>query len=195
MTQTEGLSQTSVRTRSTASLGSANRSRWRFSFGAPWAPLVLDKIFEDTPFPDQDSLARYFTTQLIAEDIARRIAKAWILYQQQDFDEAAHLLAPRIETILRGLAYRVGVPVTKEPHGAERGGVVPLGTVLRGLRGILDESWLRYLVHALADPLGLNLRNRISHGLIGIVDEGDSAILLHIACYLRLLQLEPLPDG
>jgi Domain of unknown function (DUF4209) len=51
----------------------------------------------------------------------------------------------------------------------------------------LDESWRRYLAHLLSDPLGLNLRNEIGHGLIGVVDESRCALLVHAVCHLRLL--------
>lgn len=65
--------------------------------------------------------------------------------------------------------------------------MLPLGAILTGVRGRMDESWRRYLSSALADPLRVNLRNCIAHGLHGPVTRPDVAITVHIACHLRLL--------
>jgi hypothetical protein len=52
-----------------------------------------------------------------------------------------------------------------------------------------DESWRRYLCHALTDALGLNLRNRICHGLIDEVDRMHVALLIHVALFLAVLDI------
>jgi hypothetical protein len=49
----------------------------------------------------------------------------------------------------------------------------------------MDESWRRYLANALTDPLGVNLRNVIAHGLGTPGTADDAALLIHIACRLR----------
>jgi hypothetical protein len=78
--------------------------------------------------------------------------------------------------------------VIREPRGERSGGVRSLGETLLSLRPVFgDESWWRYLWNALAEPLGLNLRNRLAHGLT----EGNqltAAVLLHICCFLPLLR-------
>lgn len=51
----------------------------------------------------------------------------------------------------------------------------------------MDESWRRYLANLLCDPLGLNLRNTIGHGLIAEVDQYNAALLVHAACHLATL--------
>jgi Domain of unknown function (DUF4209) len=84
---------------------------------------------------------------------------------------------------------RVGIPVTKLPRGEERGGVITLGLLLARLEGRVDESWRRYLAHVLADPLGLNMRNDISHGLIEAVDEIRVALLIHVMLFLVTLRV------
>jgi Domain of unknown function (DUF4209) len=55
-------------------------------------------------------------------------------------------------------------------------------------KGILDESWRRYLVNTLTEPLGLNVRNRVAHGLIGEARPHDAALLVHVAAFLRTLE-------
>jgi hypothetical protein len=90
------------------------------------------------------------------------------------------------------MARRVGLTVIREPVGDEPGGARSLGTLLLELRGAFpDPEWHDYLFNLLANPLGLNLRNTIAHGLSPRVGAGDAALLLHAACYLRLLGATP----
>jgi hypothetical protein len=79
--------------------------------------------------------------------------------------------------------------VIREPIGERPGGVRSLNEVLISLRGRLDESWHRYLWNTLAEPLGLNLRNRLAHGLAP-GDAISAALLLHVCCFLALLRAE-----
>lgn len=138
--------------------------------------------------PPHDDLTEFFTTELIRPETAERIAAAVECFLDERFDESAHILVPRIEAVIRELALAAGVPVAREPFGSEPGGVATLGTLLRGIAGRLDESWLRYLLNTLVEHGGLNLRNRISHGLLDRCGPLEAGLLIHIACYLAALQ-------
>jgi hypothetical protein len=70
-----------------------------------------------------------------------------------------------------------------------------LGQLLAALEGVFDESWRRYLVNSLTEPLGVNLRNRIAHGLIGEAQAHDAALLVHIAAFLRTLKSQEARDA
>jgi hypothetical protein len=65
-----------------------------------------------------------------------------------------------------------------------------LGALLDGLEGRFDEGWRLYLTTVLTDPLALNLRNAVSHGLCGSFDKLDAALLLHVACVILRLEVE-----
>lgn len=118
--------------------------------------------------------------------MAGRIADAVLRFFAGDEEGALHILVPQLEAAIRGAAARAGVVVIKTPRGPTPGGVRALGGILADLQGRLDESWRRYLANALADPLGVNLRNQLSHGLHGPTARGDLAIAIQIACHLRL---------
>jgi hypothetical protein len=90
---------------------------------------------------------------------------------------------------LREVAATAGVPVTTPPRGEEPGGVVTLGALLGGLEGRFDEGWRLYMTTVLTDPLALNLRNAVSHGLRGSFDKSDAGLLLHIACFILRLEV------
>lgn len=154
-----------------------------------WAPLgveILDTIKTTFGVPDRAALTEFFATELIDQEVAARVADGVLRFLVGDEDGALHILVPQLEAAIRGAAARAGVVVIKTPRGATPGGVRALGGILADLAGRLDESWRRYLANALADPLGINLRNQLSHGLHGPTARGDVAIAIQIACHLRL---------
>jgi hypothetical protein len=152
------------------------------------AANALGKIQENHGEPNEEDLAAFFETSLIPADLANRLAHGVVLFARGDYDDSAHALAPRVERAVREVCRRAGLVVAKEPIGSDPGGVRPLGHLLQTLEGILDDSWRRYLVNTLTEPLGVNLRNRIGHGLIGEAKPYDSALLIHVAAFLRTLQ-------
>jgi hypothetical protein len=152
------------------------------------AANALTRICERQGEPDEEALATSFSTSLIPADLARQLSHGVVLFCRGNYDDAAHALSPRIERAVREVCRAAGLVVTKEPIGSEPGGVRPLGHLLSALKGVLDESWRRYLVNVLTEPLGVNLRNRISHGLIGEAQAQDAALLIHVAAFLRTLE-------
>ena len=161
-------------------------------FWGTFAPEVIRRVFERHGTPGREELAEFFTTDIIPEAIADRVARALEQFLEGQFDESAHLLVPRIEAVIRILARRTGLAVSREAYGEQAGSVATLGTLLHGMDGRMDPSWLRYLIHLLVEPGGLNLRNRIAHGLIDKAGPFEAAALIHAACFLRGLSVRPL---
>lgn len=154
-----------------------------------WAPIgveILDAIKTTFGVPDREELTEFFITELIDREVAARIADGVLRFFDSDDDGALHILVPQLEAAIRGTAARAGVVVIKMPRGGTPGGVRALGGILADLKGRLDESWRRYLANTLTDPLGVNLRNQLSHGLHGPTVRGDVAIAIQVACHLRL---------
>ena len=91
--------------------------------------------------------------------------EAWL---SQDYIKATHVLVPQVEHAVRTLASLSGVPTTT--RGYTRGVMQTrgLGEILhdRLFRQLIDENVRRYLLVFLADPRGINLRNRVAHGLL-----------------------------
>ena len=153
-----------------------------------WGPIgveILESIKQAFGVPEREALTEFFTTELIDREVAARIADGVLRFFAGDDDGALHILLPQLEAGIRGAAARACVVVIKSPRGGTPGGVRALGGVLSDLKGRLDESWRRYLANSLTDPLGINLRNQVSHGLHGPTTRGDVAIAIQIACHLR----------
>jgi hypothetical protein len=64
-----------------------------------------------------------------------------------------------------------------------------LGDLLLAMKERIDESWRRYLWNLLCDPIGVNLRNRLAHGLLPKADKKEAALLIHAACHLSLIKM------
>jgi lysyl-tRNA synthetase class 1 len=90
---------------------------------------------------------------------------AWIAH---DYTQAIHVLMPQAEHAVRTLAGLSGVPITA--RGYTRGVMQTrgLGELLHDklFRELIDENVRMYLLAFLADPRGINLRNRVAHGLL-----------------------------
>jgi len=151
---------------------------------------ILQRIVNKHGMPEVENLSQFFTTELIPPEIAENIAQGVNWYFKGEYDVAAHLLVPRIEAVFRNIARILGLAIIHEPVGATPGGVVQLGKLLAQLKGRMDESWRRYFYNLLVNPISVNLRNRICHGLLQKTTKEDSALLIHLACHLTLLQTE-----
>jgi lysyl-tRNA synthetase class 1 len=90
---------------------------------------------------------------------------AWL---SQDYIQAIHVLMPQAEHAVRTMASLSGVPITA--RGYTRGVMQTrgLGEILHDklFRQLIDENVRLYLLAFLADPRGINLRNRVAHGLL-----------------------------
>jgi hypothetical protein len=171
----------------------------RLLAGRIWSVLateILERLVTKYTRPAPNELAAFFTTGLIDAAIAERIARAFDLYWDSAFDESAHVIAPRLESVLRNLARELGLPVIREPEAGEPGRVRSLGDLMFAMDGRLPSAgWHSYLYHLLVDPLGFNLRNVIAHGVRAQISAQDAALLLHAACFVRLMQVGEQPSN
>lgn len=161
----------------------------RIRLWSMFAVEILDTIRDRFGDPNRDELVEFFTTELIDAAIAARFADALLRFFDGDDDGSLHIVIPQLEAVIRSAAASLQIVVIKNPQGERPGGVRQLGALLADLRGRMDEAWRRYLINALNDSLGLNLRDLVSHGLYGPVSRADVAITLHIALHLRLWRL------
>lgn len=153
-----------------------------------FAARVLDAMHESYGDVPREILTDHFESALISKAIAERFARAVELFWQGEYDECAHILVPRIEAAIRDIARGIGIPVIKLPDGPKPGGVLGLGAILFSLRGrFADPGWQEYLENLLSDPLGINLRNSVSHALTPLIGREDAALLIHAACFLANL--------
>jgi hypothetical protein len=149
----------------------------------------LAKIAERYGVPDRETLSETLAGGVIDLPLANALSDGIAEYFHGHDENAAHLIAPRLERAFRQLGRQVGVVVIREPMATRAGGVRLLGAILADLAEVLPENWRRYFANLLTDELGLNLRNRIAHGLIEDVAREDAALLVHAALAMSLLRI------
>lgn len=138
--------------------------------------------------PDHETLTAAMTTEVLGAARGERFARAIQLFWDRQYDESAHVLVPRLESSVRDLARQDGLVISKLAQENRAGGVTVLGEVLKRWReqqvGRPLEGWFDYLEALLCDPLALNLRNVIAHGLRERIGRGDAALLIQAACWM-----------
>ena len=107
--------------------------------------------------------------------------RAWA----EDYASALHILIPQLEGALRHLLEKAGHdPMRRRPTDPQVTEEITLSSIVQGLVDAEtmteDEAWLIHLV--LDEPAGLNLRNRIAHGLVVLAE-------LTAERFVRVLQL------
>lgn len=173
-----------------------NRKIYAEYLGGVFLGPLLNAVEAHHGRPSHEVLAEHFATDLIGEVRADRVARALELFWEGDHDASAHVLVPRLESILRDIARAQGITVVKYAGEGTFGGSISLNTVMAKLRELNpDVPWLDYLEALLCDPLSINLRNLIAHGLVGGVGATGAGLLLHAACYLALLGEGPTADS
>lgn len=163
-----------------------------FSAAALIDPALVAAV-DKYGLPDADVIASALVSPLIDEQVSSVIGAAVRRFLTGDHDGSAHQLTPRLEKVIRRAARQVGVVVTRQPSGGKPGGVRNLGMILADLDGVIPEPWRRYLCNLLTDELGINLRNRIAHGLVESVSREEAVLLVHAAAWLSLLR--PMPES
>jgi len=138
--------------------------------------------------PDPAALAASLSGPVIDGQVAGPLADAICDFMDGAHDRAAHSIVPRLERVLRDIAVGGGIVVVREPDGSKPGGTRTLGPILAELDGVLPDDWRRYFANLLTDELGINLRNRVAHGLIDEVTREDAALLVHAAVALSLFR-------
>lgn len=105
---------------------------------------------------------------------------AWL---DGDTVKAMHVLTPQVERGLRALVGASGRPTTK-PHPAFKGAhvAVTMGDILYNKEtvaafGPAGDDLAVHLAALYADPRGLNLRNDLAHGLMGLTEFHDGNVL------------------
>ena len=152
----------------------------------------LEARYSATPATMGEALAR---RGIIGEPEATGFARAFELYWDGDFDSAAHVALPRIESTLRRMSEMVGNIVTFVPADGGCRGYKGLKRVLDDLVPVLGENPAQMLRYMLIDNHAMNLRDNYAHGVRSSDRKVDAAMVLWIAVWLASLQPNARPGG
>ena len=162
-------------------------------FQTPFLRAAVERlILKHSPSPDV--IVQWLLQSLIFDSERASILRTGIEeYFNGHHISAIHILVPQIEHVIRTILAFIGEP-TDKPSGSRYTGVMEektLGTVLQdpALSKYVSEDARMYLITALTDRRGQNLRNRVAHGLMRPENFGwiVSDRLFHIICLLAIL--------
>jgi hypothetical protein len=141
-----------------------------------------------------------YKSPLFVESRRDLIEEGFNAYFNGDFVKMIDVLVPQIEECLRTLLALSGEPVN-EPKGQNKGLLQQktLNEVLSEptIAAKLGEDIKTYLLTLLVDARGLNLRNRLSHGLMTAAEcsRPFADRVFHVFLVLASFRAETTPSG
>lgn len=130
----------------------------------------------------------------IVEDTSFRLISCGISrHFKRDYVSSVHILVPQIETILRlVLVHKNIISATEFSQKNRSINETLLHTLLRQskVREFLGESLSTYLEVKFTEQLGLNLRNRVSHGLLDSVHDCNHLVSFSLIVTLIILLMK-----
>jgi hypothetical protein len=147
---------------------------------------ILDGIMNKFS-PTKDELVDVLTASpLVDSHTASSIANAITAFHDGQYEAAATMAMPKIETLARARLASSGELQFKPQRGTKRGQYPQLGSMLRTMQSILDPSWYRFLWTFLVSPFGPNYRNALAHGFLGDVGGHEAGLVIVAALHLSL---------
>lgn len=152
------------------------------NFAGIWMQAALDRMIERHKLTTHhfvgwaNRLELYDDLTFLIEGV-----QSWF---EGDFTKAVHVLIPQVEHGLLGIVGQLNKPTTKQhPTVAGASVVISMGDILYSpeLTEALGPDLALHLLTVYADPRGMNLRNRVAHGLIkpASTDEHLVRLLIH----------------
>ncbi|MFL6120239.1 hypothetical protein [Actinophytocola sp.] len=141
-------------------------------------------------YPDyMEAVREYFTVDFIPQELIEIIARAFEHFANNRFDESLCILLPRLEGIFRSMARSIGIAVYTDPSGETPGAYKSLGALLSQFDGFLPDDYRRYFLTTIGDPMAMNTRNLLCHGLMLTPTRHEAVLALHIATMLATLRV------
>jgi Domain of unknown function (DUF4209) len=161
--------------------------------------LALDRARDRHQMAVDNVIGVLYKSPLFTENRRTLIEDGFRAYFNGDFVKVIHVLVPQIEECLRTLLKLSGEPVNK-PKGQSKGLLQQ-----KNLNEILTEVTIAtklgndiktYLLTLLTDTRGLNLRNRVSHGLMtaGECSRPFADRVFHVFLVLASFRAETTPS-
>ncbi|HET6387336.1 MAG TPA: DUF4209 domain-containing protein [Armatimonadota bacterium] len=150
---------------------------------------LFDRLRSGKKMTVEDILAHLSTQGTLSEGDRAICGAGLKLYYSRDWVGAAHILAPRLEAMLRGWMLAHGMDVYQRKRRSDDWDFQTLSELLGELETVLNPALVEYARWVLDDRYGLNLRNRIAHGLAQPEECTRSAcdLLLHLLLIISSL--------
>ena len=140
-------------------------------FSAPFMHLHINKMIEQEIMTSKNILEFLRESPLIASEHKEIVQKGLEAYMGEDYLVCCHLLVPQLEAAIRRLFSINGANIMRpKANPAEGNEYQSLDSLLASPDAItyMGEDMANYFRNLLTDQYGWNIRNLLSHGLLGI---------------------------
>ena len=168
----------------------AEQENFHMIIGAEIAARSLDGLMAKFAPSSEELFEIIGAGEHVSDGVSESLAKALLAFHNADWEQAATLSMPRIETLARVRLAVSGDLQFEVQRGHKRGQYPQLSRMLVKLKGHLDGSWHRYLWTFLVSPFGRNFRNELAHGFVEQVGVYSSALTLIAALHLALAPVQ-----
>lgn len=166
---------------------------WHLIVGAEVTAQILSALLDQFR-PTLEELSRILQSgPHVLAHAGQTVAKAFLAFGSERFEEAAALATPKIETLIRERLSMTGDLQYRIQKQQTPGQYPTLGSLLSAVGSKLDPSWHRFLRTFLVSRFGRNYRNELLHGFVAEVTRKDAALVLLAALYLALTPLDAVP--
>lgn len=138
---------------------------------APFMHLHVTKMKETGKMTLESMLQLFDDSMLITDDHKEIVRRGLEAYMNEDYLVCCHLIVPQFEAAIRRLFALNGVNIMRTKADPSEGNEY---LSLDGLLGsdaalqFMTEDMVNYLRNVLTDQYGWNIRNQVSHGLLGM---------------------------
>jgi hypothetical protein len=166
-----------------------------FNWYASWLYLALTRAKEKHGLNAAAILTYLTQVQQFAAEREPLLREGLMAWEAEDSVKAIHVLVPQLEAAIRDLLAALGASVME--HRQETGGfeAIGMGKILHHERfRAAVPSDVRFHLRVLyTDARGINLRNRLAHGLLhpGVLGMGVANWVVHSLMLVGMLRLTP----
>jgi hypothetical protein len=156
--------------------------------------IALRRIADKFGTPDLDELTSLLISLGAADPrLARSLAKGFIYFWAGDNEAAVSIVIPKIEAAARALLREMDEGIYRVQVDRNQGGYPGLYVLLTELEKLaLAEDWSWFLRWLLLGPVGVNIRNEVSHGFLSDLSSAYTVLVLRAAA--ALITASPVVD-
>lgn len=139
-------------------------------FSIPIMHLHVTKMKEEGKMTTKSMMELLEESPLITDDHKEIVRRGLEAYMNEDYLVCCHLLVPQLEAAIRRLFAINGANIMRpKANPAEGNEYLSLDSLLGSEEALqfMKEDLANYLRNVLTDQYGWNIRNQVSHGLLG----------------------------
>nr|WGE05418.1 DUF4209 domain-containing protein [Bacillus subtilis] len=163
---------------------------WNINVQAVFLDKVIKKIIEHHDLDSEKLLSILMESPVFLEERRELLKKSLQMYFNEDYISFCHIVIPQIESAFRTLISFCESPIIKPSQNRNGYEFKVLGELLSDpiIEDVYDSNYKKYFQVLLNNPVGLNLRNHICHGIsnIAIFNQYTASLLLHVLISLSL---------